>query len=332
MPLYFKDSKYTSFTRRLNRWNFTIQTHGHKKASYFHPMFIRGDPVRCLDMKPSSQSRKNSMSVFSRDRDSSEPPKGELPLTNSGKDEGHQESSETESDQKQASSRTAESHFKMPNSYVANESHSALAASASQQWRNMDPIPQQMRNSNIDPRYHAMLSQTRLNSQRDAPSHWQGAMTHSPRFYPNLMHNTYNALPFGGYSPQSHLQTIPPQQSFLSNPRTLMQQQNFPPNFADLSRSAVGSAHLPPRYGVASFPTGMNSSNLGINPLVNQSYLSQQSVQDIPASLRIPQTLSNIDQPAQSFQGDKKHSDGSAGNNDKGAKSSEDKQDRSKKS
>mmetsp|Transcript_6896 Transcript_6896/g.10188 ORF Transcript_6896/g.10188 Transcript_6896/m.10188 type:complete len:519 (-) Transcript_6896:378-1934(-) len=60
MPHYFKESKYTSFTRRLNRWNFTIQAHGHKKASYFHPIFVRGNPIQCLDMKPVSQVRKNT--------------------------------------------------------------------------------------------------------------------------------------------------------------------------------------------------------------------------------------------------------------------------------
>jgi hypothetical protein len=56
LPKYFKESKYTSFTRRLNRWNFTIQTHGHKEASYFHPMFIRGEPQRSLEMHPTPQS------------------------------------------------------------------------------------------------------------------------------------------------------------------------------------------------------------------------------------------------------------------------------------
>jgi hypothetical protein len=56
LPKYFKESKYTSFTRRLNRWNFTIQTHGHKEASYFHPVFVQGDPQRALEMHPTPQS------------------------------------------------------------------------------------------------------------------------------------------------------------------------------------------------------------------------------------------------------------------------------------
>ena len=58
LPVYFlKQSKYTSFTRRMNRWGFTIQLHGHKSASYFHPMFIRGVPARCLGMSLKPKSR-----------------------------------------------------------------------------------------------------------------------------------------------------------------------------------------------------------------------------------------------------------------------------------
>lgn len=59
LPKYFGESKYTSFTRRLNRWYFTIQAHGHKKASYYHPQFIRGDTRSCQEMIPAPQ-RKNS--------------------------------------------------------------------------------------------------------------------------------------------------------------------------------------------------------------------------------------------------------------------------------
>ncbi len=332
MPLYFKESKYTSFTRRLNRWNFTIQTHGHKKASYFHPMFIRGDPVRCLDMKPASQSRKNSGSgSSSRGQGSSDPPTGDLPLTNSGKDdEGQQGTTELESDQKPKSgSSNTESAFQPPsNSLIANESLSASASSASQQWRNMDPIMQQMMSSNINPRYHAMLNQNRLNTSQEHPSHWQqGTIQNPSRFYPNLMHNSRNPLPFGAYSPQSHFPPMPPTQPFLSHSRALMQQQqNFPStSFLDASRSAAGSAHLPPTYGMANFPTtGLNTSNLGFNPLMNQSYLPQQSMQDIPANLRMSQ-LSNMDLPARSVQGDTKHSDKTADDKDKGAKSGDDK-------
>lgn len=55
MPIYFKESKYTSFTRRLNRWRFTIQTQGHKKASYYHPNFVKGDVASCQAMRPLPQ-------------------------------------------------------------------------------------------------------------------------------------------------------------------------------------------------------------------------------------------------------------------------------------
>lgn len=58
LPTHFKQTKYTSFTRRLNRWSFTIQQHGHRKASYFHPMFVQGDPERISQMRPIPQ-RKN---------------------------------------------------------------------------------------------------------------------------------------------------------------------------------------------------------------------------------------------------------------------------------
>jgi len=56
LPKYFKESKYTSFTRRMNRWRFTIQTHGHQKSSYFHPKFVRNDPELCHGMVPSPQT------------------------------------------------------------------------------------------------------------------------------------------------------------------------------------------------------------------------------------------------------------------------------------
>eukprot|EP00557_Chaetoceros_sp_GSL56_P000471 CAMPEP_0176489718 /NCGR_PEP_ID=MMETSP0200_2-20121128/7456_1 /TAXON_ID=947934 /ORGANISM="Chaetoceros sp., Strain GSL56" /LENGTH=521 /DNA_ID=CAMNT_0017886915 /DNA_START=130 /DNA_END=1695 /DNA_ORIENTATION=+ len=58
MPKYFQDSKYTSFTRRLRRWNFRIQTHGHKRSSYFHPSFVKGRDDLCREMKALPQVRK----------------------------------------------------------------------------------------------------------------------------------------------------------------------------------------------------------------------------------------------------------------------------------
>lgn len=36
MPLYFKHSKFTSFTRKLNRWGFTRVTRGPESGAYYH--------------------------------------------------------------------------------------------------------------------------------------------------------------------------------------------------------------------------------------------------------------------------------------------------------
>ena len=59
LPKYFKEAKYTSFNRRLKRWNFIIQRHGHKKAAYFHPEFIRDDTSKICEMVPSPQRQYN---------------------------------------------------------------------------------------------------------------------------------------------------------------------------------------------------------------------------------------------------------------------------------
>ena len=36
MPMYFKQSKYTSFTRKLKRWGFTRVTTGAEQGAYYH--------------------------------------------------------------------------------------------------------------------------------------------------------------------------------------------------------------------------------------------------------------------------------------------------------
>ena len=36
LPLYFKQSKYTSFTRKLKRWGFTRVTAGTELGAYYH--------------------------------------------------------------------------------------------------------------------------------------------------------------------------------------------------------------------------------------------------------------------------------------------------------
>jgi len=56
LPRYFKKSKFPSFNRKLNRWKFTIQMEGRKKASYYHPFFLRDNQELCLQMFPMPQN------------------------------------------------------------------------------------------------------------------------------------------------------------------------------------------------------------------------------------------------------------------------------------
>jgi len=57
LPLYFKQSKFTSFTRKLNRWGFTRVTRGPETGAYYHKYFQRGDLRLCMQM--SCQSSKH---------------------------------------------------------------------------------------------------------------------------------------------------------------------------------------------------------------------------------------------------------------------------------
>lgn len=41
MPMYFKHSKFTSFTRKLNRWGFTRVTRGPESGAYYHKVRLR---------------------------------------------------------------------------------------------------------------------------------------------------------------------------------------------------------------------------------------------------------------------------------------------------
>jgi HSF-type DNA-binding len=57
LPKYFKKSKFTSFTRKLNRWNFTRITRGPETGAYYHEFFERGNLRLCMQM--CCQSSKN---------------------------------------------------------------------------------------------------------------------------------------------------------------------------------------------------------------------------------------------------------------------------------
>lgn len=50
LPRYFKQSKFTSFTRKLNRWGFSRVTRGPEAGSYFHKFFLRDQPHLSLQM------------------------------------------------------------------------------------------------------------------------------------------------------------------------------------------------------------------------------------------------------------------------------------------
>eukprot|EP00567_Pseudictyota_dubia_P018574 CAMPEP_0197434278 /NCGR_PEP_ID=MMETSP1175-20131217/2027_1 /TAXON_ID=1003142 /ORGANISM="Triceratium dubium, Strain CCMP147" /LENGTH=550 /DNA_ID=CAMNT_0042962935 /DNA_START=230 /DNA_END=1882 /DNA_ORIENTATION=+ len=50
LPRYFRQSKYTSFTRKLNRWGFRRVTRGPEAGAYYHELFQRDHPGLCLRM------------------------------------------------------------------------------------------------------------------------------------------------------------------------------------------------------------------------------------------------------------------------------------------
>jgi hypothetical protein len=56
MPKHFKKSKFTSFTRKLNRWNFTRITRGPETGAYYHDYFQRDNHRLCIQM---SSGKKN---------------------------------------------------------------------------------------------------------------------------------------------------------------------------------------------------------------------------------------------------------------------------------
>lgn len=62
LPRYFKESKFTSFTRKLNRWGFSRVTRGSEAGSYYHPYFQKGNLRRTLLMqctqRPNSKKKK----------------------------------------------------------------------------------------------------------------------------------------------------------------------------------------------------------------------------------------------------------------------------------
>jgi hypothetical protein len=57
LPKYFKASKFTSFTRKLNRWGFARVPRGPETGAYFHKLFRRDKPEMALQMTSNSGNK-----------------------------------------------------------------------------------------------------------------------------------------------------------------------------------------------------------------------------------------------------------------------------------
>ena len=66
MPKYFKQSKFTSFTRKLNRWGFLRISRGLETGAYYHPYFKKGNLRLCLQMTSQSLKGPDSAGVASK--------------------------------------------------------------------------------------------------------------------------------------------------------------------------------------------------------------------------------------------------------------------------
>lgn len=62
LPAYFRKTKYTSFTRKLNRWNFTRVTRGPELGAYYHEFFQRGNEALCTQMYCKNERAKFAVS------------------------------------------------------------------------------------------------------------------------------------------------------------------------------------------------------------------------------------------------------------------------------
>jgi len=56
-PQYFKQGKFGSFTRQVNRWGFRRITHGIDRNAYYHEYFLRGLPQLCKKIKRPGPSK-----------------------------------------------------------------------------------------------------------------------------------------------------------------------------------------------------------------------------------------------------------------------------------
>eukprot|EP00545_Synedropsis_sp_CCMP1620_P010312 CAMPEP_0119016754 /NCGR_PEP_ID=MMETSP1176-20130426/14335_1 /TAXON_ID=265551 /ORGANISM="Synedropsis recta cf, Strain CCMP1620" /LENGTH=179 /DNA_ID=CAMNT_0006970281 /DNA_START=12 /DNA_END=548 /DNA_ORIENTATION=- len=69
LPKYFRKTKYTSFTRKLNRWNFTRVTRGPELGAYYHEFFQRNSEALCTQMYCKNERAKFAVSKDSSPKD-----------------------------------------------------------------------------------------------------------------------------------------------------------------------------------------------------------------------------------------------------------------------
>lgn len=60
LPTYFEHAKFSSLIRQANAWGFRRITSGRDRNSYYHPLFLRGLPHLCKQMKRHSVAQKAS--------------------------------------------------------------------------------------------------------------------------------------------------------------------------------------------------------------------------------------------------------------------------------
>ena len=83
MPLYFKQTKLTSFQRQLNLYGFCRLTTGSDRGGYYHELFLRGRPFLCKRMIRTRVKGTGSKAVINP---SSEPNFYEMPFVSATKD------------------------------------------------------------------------------------------------------------------------------------------------------------------------------------------------------------------------------------------------------
>jgi hypothetical protein len=108
VPIYFKQSKYKSFQRQLNFYDFTRITSGPNSGAYYHPDFLKGSKTLCLTIRPKvTKSRKSSIKKPEAEAHSNNSPQWMAQIQNllvNGADHGMPEQHEKPSVQRSVAS------------------------------------------------------------------------------------------------------------------------------------------------------------------------------------------------------------------------------------